>query len=55
MGHCRRCRKCVNPRIQVKLREIGPAVPPGTLPEQGNPAVEIKKENNEAPENPQER
>lgn len=52
MGHCRRCRKCVNPRIRVKLHEEGPIAPPG-MPPQGNPAMEIKKEDCAAPEKPE--
>ena len=53
MGHCRRCRKCVNPRIRVGIRKEEPENPPDLPPEEGNPAAETAGKDGQTIEEPE--
>jgi len=55
MGHCRRCRKCVNPRIRVGIREREPGAPAGLPQEEKNPSAETAEKDGQTPEEPEER
>jgi hypothetical protein len=54
MGHCRRCRKCVNPRIRVGILKKE-ALPPDETPSAEAASAEVKAagKNGEAPETPE--